>query len=301
MRSQRHETAGTALVVGADSRIGRALIPALIRSGFAVAATTRRRHPGAADSARFPIDLEEVARTGSVCLPECEVAFLCAAVSSYAACRKDEATARTVNVEASAVIASALRARGSRLVFLSTNAVFDGERPFRSADERPDGATAYGRSKADAESQLLAIDPATAVIRLTRVFCPGEPLFAGWIECLRSGDELFPFADMVAAPISLDQVVTALCAIARRRESGILQLSARRDVSYLAIARHIARRIGASPERVQPIRAAERGIAPGEAPPHATLACAEFLARFGLEPIEPLDVVDAVLGLGSSE
>ncbi len=40
-----------------------------------------------------------------------------------------------------------------------------------------------------------------------------------------------------------------------------------------------------------------RGIAPGEAPCHASLACEEFLASFGLAPIEPFDVVDAVLGM----
>src|SRR5262245_36476635 len=142
-----------ALVVGGDGRIARALIPALARDGYDVVATSRRPESGLA------LDLAEVARARSASLPACDVAFVCAAMSSYAACRGDEAAASAVNAEAPAVIARALRRCGAQIVFLSTNGVFDGERPFRAASDPPDGATAYGRSKAAAEAALRAIDP----------------------------------------------------------------------------------------------------------------------------------------------
>jgi dTDP-4-dehydrorhamnose reductase len=281
-----------ALVVGGDGRIARALIPALERDGYRVLATTRR----SASPPGLALDLAEVARSRSVSLPACDVAFVCAAMSGYAECRNDEARARAVNAEAPAAIARALVGRGAQLVLLSTNGVFDGDTPFRAAGDAPDGATAYGRSKALAEAGLRAIDPAAAVLRLTRVFVPGEPLLAGWAERLRAGQPVEAFADMVAAPVHVDHVVAALLAIARRRSAGIRQLSARREVTYVEIARHIAKRVGASPELVSPVPAATRSIGPGEAPRHASLACEGDLADFGLAPIDPLDVVDAVLG-----
>jgi dTDP-4-dehydrorhamnose reductase len=289
---QRPGAAQTALVVGGDGRIGRALALALARVGYTVIATSRRGHGHA-------LDLAEVARSGAVDLPACDVAFVCAAVSSYAACRNDERTARAVNVDAPAAIARALRARGAHLVFLSTNAVYDGEKPFRRAEEQPDGASAYGRSKADAETLLRAIDPGAAVLRLTRVFEPGERLLSAWCERLRVGGEVDAFADMVAAPVGLAHVVAALCAIARGRARGVLQLSACRELSYTEMALHIAARVGAPASRVRSVAAADHGVGPGEAPRHASLACGEFLARFGLAPIDPLDVIDAALGLGS--
>ena len=279
-----------ALVVGGDGRIARALIPALVSSGYQVLATTRRR------AGQLHLDLAEVARTGPPCLPDCDVAFLCAAASSYATCRNDEALARAVNVEAPAAIARALAGRGVQLVLLSTNGVFDGEQPFRSATDTPDGTTVYGRSKALAEASLHAIDPTTAVLRLTRVFVPGEPLLAGWAEKLRARKPVEAFADLPAAPVHVDHVASALLGIARARSAGILQISARRQVTYAEIARHIAARVGAASDLVRPVAAAARGIGPGEAPRHASLACDEFLADFGLAPIEPFDVVDAVLG-----
>jgi dTDP-4-dehydrorhamnose reductase len=282
-----------ALVVGGDGRIARALIPALARAGYDVVATTRRREPGAPD--RIALDLAEVARSGSAAVPECDVAFVCAAISGYAAARNDEATARAVNVAAPAALARALRSCGAQVVLLSTNGVFGGDTPFRAATDAPDGATAYGRSKALAEAELRAVDPRAAVLRLTRVFVPGEPLLAGWMRQLRAREPVEAFADMVAAPVHVDHVVAALIAIARQRASGILQLSAWREVSYVEMARHIAARADAPPELVVPVAAAARGIGPGEAPRHASLAYEADLARFGLAPIEPFDVVDAVL------
>ncbi len=278
----------TALLVGGDSRIARALAPALEADGYAVLATSRRGRG-------HPLDFADAARTGRVELPACDVAFVCAALSSYAACRSDELAARAVNVDATAAIARSLHARGAHVVFLSTNAVFAGEAPFRRAAEEPDGATAYGRSKADAEALVREIDPRAAVLRLTRVFVPGEPLLASWRDRLRAGSEVDAFADMVAAPVSLAHAVTALCAIARGRSRGILQLSACRELTYVEIARHIAARVGAPAERVRAVSAVDHGVGPGEAPRHASLACEEFLARFGLSPIEPFEVVDGAI------
>jgi dTDP-4-dehydrorhamnose reductase len=275
-----------ALVVGGDGRIARALIPKLAADGYEVVATSRRTSGDA-----LAVDLAEVARTGSVDLPECDVAFVCAALSSYAACRIDESLARAVNVDAPAAIARALRGCRAQIVLLSTNGVFDGEKPFRSATDPPDGATAYGRSKAAAESALRTIAPDLAVLRLTRVFVPGERLLADWAGRLRARAPVEAFADMVAAPVGVDHVVTALLAIARDRAHGIFQLSALREVSYVDIARHVAARVGAAPDLVRPVAAAARGIGPGEAPRHASLACDEF----GIGPIDPFEVVDAVL------
>src|SRR5687767_4305423 len=119
-----------ALVVGGDGRIARALIPALAREGWDVVATSRR--PG---TARLALDLAELARTGSAQLPDCDVGFVCAAMSGYAECRNAELRARAVNAEAPALIARALAGRGAQIVLLSTNGVFDGEKPFRAATD----------------------------------------------------------------------------------------------------------------------------------------------------------------------
>src|SRR5262249_58986360 len=157
--------------------------------------------------------------------------------------------------------------RGGQSGTLRRKGVSAGNQPFRSAGDPPDAAPACGRSKAAAEQLGRAIDPDAAVLRLTRVFRAGEPLLAGWADRLRAREPVEAFADMVAAPVAVDHAAAALVAIARRRAAGILQLSARREVSYVQIARHIAARAGAPLELVQAGPAATPGGRPPAAPP----------------------------------
>src|SRR4051812_33176146 len=70
---------------------------------------------------------------------------------------QDGPEARSINVGGSAVVARASRERGLRLVHVSTDVVFSGQlgRPIREEDPF-DPVTDYGRTKADAESAVLA-------------------------------------------------------------------------------------------------------------------------------------------------
>jgi dTDP-4-dehydrorhamnose reductase len=178
----------------------------------------------------------------------------------------------------SAAIARALAGRGAHVVLLSTNGVFDGAKPFRAASDVPDGATVYGRSKALAEAKLRAIDPRAAVLRLTRVFVPGEPLLVGWAEKLRAGEPVEAFADLVAAP---DPRRPRRDGAARDRARAIAGVRrSRRGASDVRRDRAARRARGRrSPDLVRPVAAAARGIGPGEAPRHASLACDDFAPR----------------------
>src|SRR5437867_8709181 len=69
--------------------------------------------------------------------------------------------ARSINVDGSAAVARAVRARGLRLVHVSTDVVFDGNlgRPIRE-DDPLSPATDYGATKAAAERAVLTAHPA---------------------------------------------------------------------------------------------------------------------------------------------
>jgi len=60
----------------------------------------------------------------------------------------DPAEATAVNSQAPHRMASAARARGMRLIHVSTDAVFDGRRGNYTEDDAPDATDLYGRSKA---------------------------------------------------------------------------------------------------------------------------------------------------------
>jgi dTDP-4-dehydrorhamnose reductase len=221
------------LIVGKDSLLGTAIATALSSKGRSVIATTRR---GATGSHHLDLALP-LDRTS---LPRASVAYLCAAITSIAACEKDPVATAKINVAGMIALAEALIANGTFVVFLSTNLVFDGTQPFVPADAAPSPSTAYGRQKAEVERYLLQFGSNAAILRLSKVIGPATALFAGWRQKLDRGEAITPFHDMVMSPVSAPFAAGALVRIGEARKGGLYQLSADRDVSYAEAASWMA-------------------------------------------------------------
>lgn len=248
------------LIVGADGGIGSALAARLPN------AVCTSRRPSRAEV--LLLDLERDPRSWQ--LPDdVSVAFLCAARCSIMDCRKHPSETRMVNVLRTVQLAERLALRGSFVVFLSTNQVFDGSIPFRKPGDAPCPLTEYGRQKAEAERAILALNG--AAVRFTKVFGDVPPLLRTWAESLQRGETIEPFADLMCSPVPVSAAVQALVACGERREPGIVHVSGDRDVSYSAVASLLAASLGAAPELVRPVTGAAR-IDAATATPHTTLA-----------------------------
>jgi dTDP-4-dehydrorhamnose reductase len=269
------------LIVGADGMIGSALAQALPKAGWSLLETTRR--PESAGGRRLFFDLSEPA--APVPLPDPpSLAFLCAGVTSVEACERDPKATEKINVTHTLMLARRLIGLGTRIVFLSTNIVFNGSKPQAGIDDEPDPKSEYGRQKLAVERELLGLDGSSAVVRLTKVLGPRPPLFMEWVRRLRAGQAIEPFRDKVMAPVPLPFVVDVLLRLGERGPGGILQVSGPRDVTYYEIAAHIAGQVGADPGLVRPIDGKGKVLAAGLAPVHTTLDTRRLRAEFGLEP-----------------
>ena len=262
-----------ALIVGGDSVIGTALGAALSAQGHGVLASTRR--PARAGPARPLLDLEQSPDHW----PDlaCDVAFLCAAQTSTAACDADPAGSHRVNVDRLLALTRRLTAQGAFVVFPSTNLAFDGQqiRPAPSAPTHPVGE--YGRQRVEMEQALLQ---QAGVVRLGKVLNPGIALFQRWVAQWRQGQTIAAFTDLVMAPVTLDDVVTLLIRMAEQRQPGIFHYTAADDVSYFAAARFLAAQLGFDADTVvRPDLAAANHVRPFA---HAALDCSSTNATFHL-------------------
>jgi len=248
-------------VVGADGLIGVALRQALKDRDLACVATTRRPERAAGEMRLLDLTDERAVSGFSA---QADVAFLCAATTNMLACERDREGTRRVNVTAAATLARRLWDAGAHIVLLSTNAVFDGSRPFPGPTTPVAPANAYGRQKAEAEAAITALGNRYTIVRMTKVLGPNLPLIRGWCENLRQGNPIRPFADLSMAPLSLPYVVRALQRIGEHRQEGILHLSGENDLSYAEFATLIATRLGVQSGLVQPTTAADAGV---ELPP----------------------------------
>lgn len=218
----------------------------------------------------MPLDLSALPDRPETILPDADVLFLCAAMTRQADCRSDPERAALVNRDAPLRLARMAAARGIRTVFLSSSAVFDGQRPHRRADERPSPLNEYGRLKAEAEAGILELSGGT-VLRLTKVLHAGAPLFRAWIDALGRGEQVQAFADLMLAPITLEDAVAALLRSAGTDESGIFQVSGAFDISYADAARHLARCLGRPAEAIREGSAAVSGIPACDRPLYTSL------------------------------
>jgi len=265
------------LVVGADGGIGRTLLARLRADGRPAVGTTRR-----ASGDGLPLAL--AADPASWQLPErVTVAYLCAAVTSIDACRRDPAGTRAVNVDRTLALAARLRECGAHIVFLSTNQVFDGTVPFRGEGDTVCPLTEYGRQKATAEAALLAAG-GTTVVRFTKVVPPDWPIVRNWRTALDRGESVEAFGDMVLSPVPLGVAVEALVRVGAKRPGGVIHVSGAEDYTYAEFARRLAVAIGTEPDLVREASCRERGIPAEAAPAHTVLATERLLHELGLEP-----------------
>lgn len=241
------------LVIGGDGLIGSALVKFLKKANESFIYTSRRRANVHGDC--FYLDLTEeqfdLHEVGSA-----DVAVFCAGITKVDFCEKDKIISKMVNVEHMFKLARMLAEKGTHIIYLSSNAVFDGSKERPTHEDTVSPITEYGRQKAEAERLLLNKYPrSVTILRLTKVLGALNPLFDDWSLALKRGDSIWPFSDMYIAPIPLSFVISVIRLAVDRNITGVFHLSGDKDFSYSDIAFMAADWLGAKTEQVRPIPA----------------------------------------------
>ena len=155
--------------------------------------------------------------------PDC--AILLAAVSDIDQCEQRPELAEAVNVCGAAHVAAACRRMGTRLLFTSSAAVFDGTRHgYREADA-PTPVSVYGRTKARAEELIVSALPEAIILRLALVigYAQGDgtnAMLNKFAAKLRAGEPVslpdFEYRNPIDAATLSDAMLELLRARARR-------------------------------------------------------------------------------------
>jgi dTDP-4-dehydrorhamnose reductase len=136
----------------------------------------------------------------------------------HTAYRRDD---RATTLDGAVNVAAA--AAGARLVHLSTDVVFDGEKgaPYVEEDEATP-LTDYGRAKADAERAVLAEHPGALVVRTSLIYGGARP---GPQERLAADPDATFFTDEVRCLIQVGDLADALIELAATDLSGVLHVA----------------------------------------------------------------------------
>ncbi|MBI5814830.1 MAG: sugar nucleotide-binding protein [Nitrospinae bacterium] len=275
------------LVAGAGGLIGSSLFEALKKSGAQVAGTTRRKER-TGTGLRF-LDLAD-GNNIDIGSGRCSVAFLCAGITSLAACEADPGRTRLVNVTNTLLLARKLLGSGAKVVFLSSNAVFDGGTPHPDENCARCPVVEYGRQKAEVEEGLLSMGGGDNIIivRITKTLSARSGMASEFLKHLQAGNPCMAFTDLLMSPISLGHVTGSLLAIASSGLSGIFHVSGSEELSYADFAGRLAASIGADPSLVRQCSSSDAGVKVLFSPRYPALGMERTSGALGIPP-EPLE------------
>jgi dTDP-4-dehydrorhamnose reductase len=184
--------------------------------------------------------------------------LLSAAYTDVDGCELNRDLAFAVNCDGAINVAEAAREAGSRLMFLSTDYVFDGSKrsPYHTSDARKP-TSVYGESKARAEERLLEILPEVCIVRTSWLFGHGGRCFPATILKLASTrPEISVVNDQRGSPTFARDLASALVQLCRASARGIAHVTNAGDCAWYEFATEIVRASGL-PTRVKPVTTAE--------------------------------------------
>jgi dTDP-4-dehydrorhamnose reductase len=154
-------------------------------------------------------------------------------------------------------VVSACLHTGASLIYMSTDALLDGEHGPYDESAPPSPVHEYGRWKAKAERYVQEQLPTTAIVRtsLLTEFAPLDPRSAWVADSLRSGTPIKLFVDELRCPIAPDDLARQLWEIAALPEEerrGIWHLVGPEAISRYALGLLIAAHQGLAPSGITP-------------------------------------------------
>ena len=184
--------------------------------------------------------------------------LLSAAYTDVDGCESNRDLAFAVNCEGAVNVAQAARETGSRLMFMSTDYVFDGSKrsPYETSDAR-NPTSVYGESKARAEERLLEMLPEVCIARTSWLFGHGGKCFPATILKLASTrPEISVVNDQRGSPTFTRDLASALVKLCRASAQGIVHVTNSGNCTWYEFATEIVRASG-MPAVVKPVTTAE--------------------------------------------
>ncbi len=232
-------------ITGGTGYLGTVLVRQALAAGYTVFASCFSQTPPATAGATWAVldvrDPQAVAAQFNQCRPDLII---------HTAYLQTGPDVLPVTAEGAGNVARAAAAVGARLIHLSSDVIFDGEREgaYTEADP-PAPITLYGEAKARAEALVAAAHPAATIVRTSLIygFAPLDKLsrFALDVAAGRVATQLF--TDEYRCPVYVEDLAAALLELGGIPYRSVLHLAGAERVSRYTFGVLIAQRYGVDP------------------------------------------------------
>jgi dTDP-4-dehydrorhamnose reductase len=197
---------------------------------------------------------------------------LAAAYTDVDGCEINPTLASSINTQGAVNVAKAAAHFGAKLLFVSTDYVFDGKNtaPYETTDPR-NPINAYGRSKSDAEQKIVSVLPECCIVRTSWLFGPGGKCFPDTIlKLAEARPEIKVVNDQRGSPTYTRDLAEAIIKLCHADARGIVHCTNSRDCTWFDFAAEILRQAGKI-TRVRPT-SSDEFVRPAERPKFSVLS-----------------------------
>jgi len=134
-------------------------------------------------------------------------------------------TAWAINVEGTRNVILAAKKTRKKVIYVSTDFVFDGVKGFYNEDDIPNPINWYGQTKYEGEKIVKESGLSFLICRIAypyrAKFVPKKDFFRSILEKLKEGEKVFSLTDHIFTPTFIDDIAYAVKMLIKKQSSGI--------------------------------------------------------------------------------
>ena len=274
------------LVTGASGLLGSTIVK-IAETSFEVIPShnTKRIHP---NSLKADVtNKKEVLSVLQAADPD--VVIHTASETNVDKCETNRDQAWRVNVEGTRNIAEACREMHAKLVYISTDYVFDGRQGLYTEEDEANPVNQYGLTKLKGEEQVRTLCKDHLILRTSVLYgsCPWKTSFSKWVmNSIERKQEITVVDDHYNSPTLTENMAEMTLEAAHRNFMGLYHASGSERISRYEFAKQIAKAFSLDEQLVKPIKLSEVTTWKAKRPRDSSLS----LRKINLLKTKPLNI-----------
>jgi len=237
------------MIIGGSGLLGGHLIQ-FSKNEFNVVATYNNHPFKIKDCKSVHMDITDMNKTENTILKERpDLVILTAAQRNVDYCERNQKEVKKINIEGVKNVALASNKVQAKLVYLSTDLVFDGEKGHYDEKDTTNPVNYYGKTKLDGERKVQNTSHNYAIARVSVLYdwnlFDHTTNFVTWVyEGLKKGKQIQLFSDQYRNATYIKNACEALLSIYKKNEKGIFHVAGANCENRFYIGKKVAEIFG---------------------------------------------------------
>ncbi len=187
----------------------------------------------------------------------------CAALANLDACEADPLLAKQMNTDLSHTLAKYVARGGARLLYVSTDSVFDGLRGDYSEEDAPSPVGVYSCTKYEGEMAVAEADPAAIIARVNLFgwsMAGNRSLAEFFFNNLSQNKPVMGFTDVCFCPLLVNQIAHIFIDMLDHKLSGLYHVVSSDALSKYEFGVRLAHRFDFDPSLINPTIVSQAGL-----------------------------------------